>query len=175
MGSSGPEQVLYLCGHGAEHAWIRAKWLGDLARIHAAGRVDWEAALNHAREAHQEKPLLACLQLLHIVHGLPLPALQGNPWGNFLSFLIDSPLYALKISKEPSVWEDLSLLPAHLRLICYEKLILPRRTWRESLLELAFCREDFGVLRLPDSLFWAYLPLRPFLWAWRKFAPVRPR
>jgi hypothetical protein len=23
------------------------------------------------------------------------------------------------------------------------------------------------VLRLPDSLFWLYVPLRPFLWAWR--------
>jgi hypothetical protein len=23
------------------------------------------------------------------------------------------------------------------------------------------------VLRLPDKLFWLYLPLRPFLWTWR--------
>jgi hypothetical protein len=162
------DQVLYLCSHGAEHAWFRAKWLGDLARIHAAGRVDWQTALDLAQSEGQEKPLLACLQLLHVVHGLPLPRLHGNPWEELSSFLIDSPLYALKVYKDLAECGDLDLLSARLRLICYERLVLPRRTWRESLSELAYCREDFRVLRLPDRFYWAYAPLRPILWVWRR-------
>src|SRR6266567_623874 len=43
--------TLYLCNHGSNHAWFRAKWLGDLARIHAAGSVDWMAALTRARQS----------------------------------------------------------------------------------------------------------------------------
>jgi hypothetical protein len=30
------------------------------------------------------------------------------------------------------------------------------------------------VLRLPDRLFWAYAPLRPFLWVWRHIPRRRP-
>jgi hypothetical protein len=168
------DQVLFLCCHGAEHAWIRAKWLGDLARIYAAGRVNWQEALDHARSTNREKPLLACLQLLHILHGLPLPRLPENPWEKLSSFLIDSPLYALGISKDAAACDAPDLLPGHFRLLCYEKLVLPRRTWRESLSELAYSRIDFRVLPLPDSLFWAYVPLRPFLWVWRKLLQIWP-
>ena len=162
------DQVLYLCSHGADHAWFRAKWLGDMARIHAEGKVDWEAVLGEAKRSGQERALLACLRLLKDVNGLPLPGLQGNPWEDLSSFLIDSPLYALRISKDLSECGDLDLVPAHLRLACYQRLVLLRRTWRESLSDLAYCRADFQVLRLPDSLFWAYAPLRPVLWVWRR-------
>jgi hypothetical protein len=169
------DEVLYLCCHGAEHAWFRAKWLGDLARIHAAGLVSWEAALERAQNTHQDKPLLSCLQILKAVYGLPLPELQRSPWENLSSFLIDSPLYSLKISKDPAASAALNLLPGRVRLMLYERQVLPRRSWRESLSELAYCREDFEVLRLPDSIFWAYVPLRPILWGWRKLSRVWAR
>jgi hypothetical protein len=171
------DRVLYLSSHGGHHAWFRAKWLGDMARVHAQGQVDWEAALGRARSTGQEKPLLACLQLLHIVHGLPLPSLQGNPWKSLPSFLVDSPLRALKILKDRAARGPLELLPdsERFRLFRYGRLALPRRTWRESLNELAYCRDDFRVLRLPDSLIWAYAPLHPILWAWVRLARIWTR
>ena len=49
------DQVLYLCSHGGDHGWFRAKWLGDLARAHAAGKVDWVATLVEARKTGQER------------------------------------------------------------------------------------------------------------------------
>jgi hypothetical protein len=167
------DQVLYLCCHGAEHAWSRAKWLGDLARVHAEGRVDWQAALEQASRTDQERALLTCLRLLHILHGLPVPRLQGSPWEQLSPFLVDSPLYALQKDRVPTDRDltgvgALDLLPDQLRFIRYERQILPRKNWRDGLSELAYCREDFGVLRLPDRLFWAYAPLRPFLWVWRR-------
>ena len=57
--------------------------------------MDWEAVLEHARYTDQEKPLLACLQLLHIVYGLPVPKPNGNPLEALPPFLIHSPLRAL--------------------------------------------------------------------------------
>jgi hypothetical protein len=168
------DQVLYLCCHGAEHAWSRAKWLGDLARIHAEGRVDWEAVLGEARRTSQERALLACLRLLKDVYGLPLPGLPGYPCKNLPSFLIDRPLHALKAPEEPTVPGVLATLPELFRVSRYNRLLLPRKTWRESLAELAYSRVDFQVLRLPDSLFWAYAPLRPILWFWRRVLRRRP-
>ena len=173
------DQVLYLCCHGAEHAWSRAKWLGDLARIHAVAKVDWEAALEQARASRQEKPLFLGLRLLHIVHALPVPRLPGNPWEQLSPFLVDSPLYALQMDRDPMDRDPagmgaLDVLADRLRIFRYVRQILPRKNWRESLSQLAYCREDFGVLRLPDRLYWAYIPLRPFLWVWRQIPRRRP-
>ena len=160
--------MLYLCSHGAAHDWFRAKWLGDLARIHAEERVDWEAVLIEARRTSQERALLAGLRLLKEVYGLPLPVLPGNPWKYLPSLLIDRPLYALKVYEQPAVPGVLATLPGLLPRYRYNRMVHPQRTWREALAELAYCREDFKVLHLPDSLFWAYAPLRPILWFWRR-------
>jgi hypothetical protein len=168
------DQVLYLCSHGGEHAWCRAKWLGDLARIHAQGNVAWKAVLGEAQRSGQERALLACLRLLKDVYGLPLPGLPGNPCKNLPSFLINRPLHALKAPEEPTVPGVLATLPERFRASRYNRLLLPQKTWRESLAELAYNRSDFQVLRLPDSLFWAYAPLRPILWLWRRVLRGRP-
>ena len=161
------DQLLYLCCHGAEHAWSRAKWLGDLARIHASGGVDWQAALEQARGARQVKPLLLCLRLLEVVHGLTTPALQTHPSEELSPFFVDTALYALHMDHDPGAEGAPNLLLERWRLFRYEKRILPRRNWLAGLVELFYCRDDFAVLRLPDRFYWAYAPLRPFLWLWR--------
>ena len=102
------DQVLYLCSHGGVHGWFRAKWLGDLARIHADGRMDWQAALDQASRTGQESALLACLRLLQVVYGLALPDLPGNPWKNLPSFLITRPLHDLKVARERSAFGALA-------------------------------------------------------------------
>ena len=160
--------VLDICSHGGDHAWFRAKWLGDMARIHAEERVDWEAVLIEARRTSQERSLLAGLCLLKEVYGLPLPVLPGDPWKDLPSLLIDRPLYALKVYEEPSVPGVMATLQGLLPRYRYNRMVHPQRTWREVLAELAYSRADFRVLRLPDSLFWAYAPLRPILWLWRR-------
>ena len=160
--------VLYLCRHGGRHAWCRAKWLGDMARIRAEGRVDWRAALDQAGKTGQERPLLAALRLLKDVYGLPAPELPGDPWKNLPPFLIGSPLHALKVAEDPAARRLLAMLRDGIRLNRYDGLVLPHRTWRDVLADHAYRREDFRVIRLPDRLYWAYAPLRPFLWFWRR-------
>jgi hypothetical protein len=162
------DQVLYLCSHGGVHGWFRAKWIGDLARIHAEGRMDWQAVFGRASRTGQERALLACLRLLQDVYGLPVQDLPGNPWKNLPSFLITRPLHDLKGPEDPAAFGALARIRGHFRLIRYERLAVPQKTGRDLLAESAYCREDFQVLRLPDSLFWAYAPLRPILWLWRR-------
>ena len=62
----------------------------------------------------------------------------------------------------------------YFRLIRYQWLAVPQTTWRDHLAELAYRREDFQVLRLPDRFYWTYAPLRPFLWVWRRLLRRKP-
>jgi len=159
--------VLYLCTHGGEHAWFRAKWPGDLARIYAAGKVDWAAALEEARKTAQDRALLAALRLLEQVYGFALPPLPGDAWKRFPAVLVNIPLEALKGPEPFALPISLTSMRYRLRMGRYETLLLPRRTWRASLAGLLYRREDFREMRLPDGLFWAYAPLHPVLWLWR--------
>jgi hypothetical protein len=168
------DQVLYLCSHGGEHAWFRAKWLGDLARIHADQSIDWGVALEEARRSNQERPLLAGLRLLKDVHGLPLPQLPGDPWKGFPAFLTDEHIRCLKVPEEFEARGALVQLRDQLRKSRHDRLLQPHTTWRQSLAALTFRREDFKEFSLPDSLFWAYAPLRPIFWAWRKMRRFSP-
>lgn len=162
------DMALYLCSHGGDHAWFRAKWLGDLARAHASGQVDWQAALGEAQGTGQEGVLVAGLWLLDQVYGLPMPDLPGYAWMHKPSVLVEMPLHALEEPGEPATRTFLPLFRDRLRMSRYERLLRPRKKWRGSFSQLLYCREDFRDLRLPDSFFWAYLPLRPVLWAWRR-------
>jgi hypothetical protein len=165
------DQVLLLCSHGGEHAWCRAKWLGDLARIYTDGNVDWEAALEEAREFDQQRPLLAGLRLLKILYGFPLPKLPPSAWKGVHGFLIEEPLRHLMIVEEPKARSTVAKLRDGIHKSRYDRHLWTTTTWRQTLAELAYHREDFRTLPLPDSLFWAYTPLRPILWAWRKVWP----
>jgi hypothetical protein len=161
------DQVLYLCSHGGDHLWFRVKWLGDLARAHAAGQVDWETALGEAQRTGLEAALLVGLGLLNRVYGLPIPDLSGEPWIDLPSVLIEIPLHALQAPEEPAALAFLPKFRRRLRISRYERLVQPRKSWRDSLSQFLYCREDFRDIRLPDSLFWAYVPLRPILRVWR--------
>jgi hypothetical protein len=164
----------YLCTHGGIHAWFRAKWLGDLARIYGEGRVDWEAVLDEARRTGQDRAVLASLYLLDQVYNLPLPSHRGNPWEALPSLLIELPLRDLRFPKEPEMSVSLASLRKRLRGIRYETLLMPQKAWRESLSQLFYRREDSRIIRLPDSVYWAYMPLRPILWFWRRVLRGRP-
>jgi hypothetical protein len=156
--------ALYLCCHGGLHRWFRAKWLGDLARAHSLGLLNWEASFDQARRSGEERVLLAGLGLLRDVYGLPIPDLRENVWKGWTPLLVEMPMRALKDSAEPVDRVGLAKFRNRIRRSRYERLLWPRKSRWSSLSDLFYSREDFRTLALPDSLFWAYKPLRPALW-----------
>lgn len=156
--------ALYLCSHGGGHLWFRAKWLGDLARAHTAGLLDWEAAWDEAQKSTQQSVLQVGLGLLHLLYGLPLLNLPGNVAADLPPYLIEIPLRALHDPEVPGFSTDLANFRYRIHLSRYQRALRPGTTWRESLSELFHNREDFRMFPLPDGLFWAYKPLRPVLW-----------
>jgi hypothetical protein len=161
------DMTLYLCCHGGLHEWFRAKWLGDLARAHSLGLLDWKAAWEEAQRSRQTRVLLAGIYLLEQLYGFPRPDLPAEAWQEPSRKLIAVPLQALGHSHEPIGRVSPSKLRYRMRRSRYERLLWPAKSWRDSLAELFYGREDFRTLPLPDRFFWAYKPLRPVLWFWR--------
>jgi hypothetical protein len=159
--------ALYLCAHGCGHLWFRAKWAGDLARARATGLLDCAAAWNEARSTDQQNVLQVGLCLVDLLYGLPQPELPGYPGGNVQPFLIEIPLRALRDPKAPTFSTNPATFIYRIRLGRYQRALQTRESWQLSLSALFHSRKDFQTLPLPDSLFWAYKPLRPFLWLWR--------
>ena len=159
--------ILYLCNHGGAHAWVRAKWLGDLARMTMAAKVDWKAAMEEAQTANQERPLLTCLILLKGTCRIPLPDVAARCIHRLPRRLIHKCVRELNSDVEAHQLGNFARILAQIRSIGYLRQLWPYRPIQQGLIEFAICPLDFDVLRLPDRLFWLYVPLRPVLWAWR--------
>ena len=167
------DQVLYLCSHGAAHLWFPAKWLGDLARNHSGGGIDWAAALERARQTYQERLLLAALILLEMLYGFSRPNLSGDPWRRLPSRLIDEPLRSLATEEDHMAVGTLQWISNRYRAIRYDILLAPRKSLRWRLAELIYSHEDYIQFPLFDRFFWAYAPLRPVFWLLRRMRPHR--
>lgn len=166
--------TLHLCEHGSGHAWFRSKWLSDLARMYATNYVDWSGAFWTARSMGIENSLLQCLRLLNELYGLPLPDKLRESAGRLPAVLLDH----VTICMLNRPWANLSFaarIRMALRRLRYERLLRPHRSWRQALTENAYSYFDFETLRLPDRLFWLYIPLRPFLLAWRWLRHPEPK
>lgn len=160
--------ALHLCEHGGGHAWFRSKWLSDLARMYAMGYVDWDAAYQTACTLGAENSLLQALRLLEELQGLPVPETLRTHAARLPAVLLDH--VAKCMLAPPEAHRSLPFL-GRLRMtlqqLRYDRLLRPRRSWRQAFREAAYSSADFELLHLPDCLFWVYLPLRPFLVAWR--------
>jgi hypothetical protein len=168
LGMKPADLTLYLCDHGSSHAWARAKWLGDMARIWASGSTDWSNVLDAARATGRERSVLLCLRLLSEAYGLPTDD-RGHRRMNLLpSALLAKALRELRAPDEREERGAFARVFEEIRSYRYKRQLWPYKSRWENFAEATLRRVDFKVLRLPDSLFWLYIPLRPFLWAWRQ-------
>lgn len=68
------ENLTYLALHGQQHAWLRLKWLHDIALfMRRSGGSAHEGVLEAARSAGAERAVISAVHLAHTVFGEPLP------------------------------------------------------------------------------------------------------
>jgi hypothetical protein len=156
-----------LCGHGGSHAWFRAKWLGDVARIFAEGRVDAGAVLEKARSSGQERAFLQCVALLRLAYMLPVPEAIDREVLTLDSFLVERAVEKLTDPAEPHWEPGVKGVRDRLLTAMYECRLWPRKSRRAIFEGVAISPADFESIRLSDRLFWLYVPLRLILWVWR--------
>jgi len=167
---SDEELFLYLCVHGSVHMWFRLKWLADIAALLQRLHPDVIARVaSRAQALGLDRPFHASLILAHELMSAPVPLdvltkARENRAARKLAIAGCRALNWPGSPGEPSEtlwfntwlsWNAFALKPGL------------RYRWRE-LQDQMFSPEDWARVRLPEQLFFLYLPLRPLSWVTRK-------
>lgn len=161
-----PDNVLYLCSHGAFHFWYRLFWLVDLAEIiRGHPEIDWPRLIILAREVGMMHPLALGVILAYELLDVPLPeairtyALQNQK----VSYLARVAYWFMLGSRPLTPHLSLSLSSYIFRFRCANSF-----TERLNILRNIFSCEDWKTLHFPDSLHFLYYVLRFPLWFHRR-------
>lgn len=171
MAMTWADLLLYLCAHGAKHAWFRLFWLVDVdVLMQGRSPRQQQALLARARELGVDRTLLQGVVLANRlletqVDGALLQAADADPVVGKLVQMARSAIAGPEVrwSEEGArgITEALAMMLYASRL----RRGLAFR-WRE-LLSTLVNPPDWQRLPLPDALFFLYLPLRPLLRVWR--------
>jgi len=166
-----PDNILYLCSHGAHHFWFRLFWLVDLAEMMRGNpAIDWPRLMTLAREAGMRRPLALGVILAHELLEVPLPeAIRTYTLQDQMVSISAKAAFRLILCPQPENPPlSLSLQINVCRLRCgnlfKEKL---------KILQEIFMGQDFKTVALPDSMFFLYYFLRFPLWLQRKLRGSR--
>jgi hypothetical protein len=66
--------LVYLCLHGAKHAFERIEWICDIDRLIRVSEVDWGSAVSLAEQSHSKRSFYLGLSLVHALFHTTLPA-----------------------------------------------------------------------------------------------------
>ncbi|RRS30904.1 MAG: hypothetical protein P794_05215 [Epsilonproteobacteria bacterium (ex Lamellibrachia satsuma)] len=66
--------MVYLCLHGAKHAFERIEWICDIDRLIRISDVNWEEAITIAERSHSKRSFFLGLSLAHHLLQTVLPS-----------------------------------------------------------------------------------------------------
>lgn len=157
----------FLATHGARHGWSRLRWLVDIDRL-VKKPLDWKR-LEELLKANQVlhvggQALLLAFQLLHTpIKDEMLPIMKRNRANRLAQDAVFYFRQMVHLHKEPMP-EDIAQY--------HKRHLFSLMSNRQKLLYLLSCLYpypmDAETMPLPKNLHFLYIPLRPFLWAWRK-------
>ena len=157
---------IYLCVHGSGHAWMRLKWLADIAMMlrDAPNAVDlfWAAAV----EAGEEVAVETALRLSSRLLGSDLPAALKQRTELRVRLLIALSLQAMNVRggwSEPSQTFTGRFAEPAAALILAKDLRAALHCLHVMLVPV----EDVMRVRLPRVLAFLYPALRVPLWIWK--------
>lgn len=177
---------LFLIAHGSRHGWFRLRWLADIDQIIRNKVISSKNSLSLNTYQHQH---LGGKAHLLIEHALILASvLMKTP--------INKELYSLSTGKRSKKLVHLAInsiiekghleiheakfkknyllsiksnLQRTFTIIHYNfSLMSSRQKFIYLEKRLKPSSEDIKTLKLPNSLYFLYYPLHPFLWFWRK-------
>lgn len=160
------ELFVYLCAHGSVHIWFRLKWLADIAAIlrRRSAKTICRTA-ERARLLGLNRSFHQAIILAHVLMAAPVPpeilvaaladkaarrasiaACRALNWHDSPEEPINTQWFSAWVN-----WHAFGLRPG------------PHFGWKELQNQL-FSPEDLARVRLPESLLFLYLPLRPLSW-----------
>jgi Uncharacterised nucleotidyltransferase len=166
------ELFVYLCVHGAQHAWFRIKWLADFAALLATiPGTEIEGLYRAAQRRGSGRCAAQALLLCARVFGVELPAALGAELrGTATALLLEALALDAMLGRGQA---DVELAD---RAFGYWRSALSLFLlgggggyfWRE-VTRYFDSSEDVAAFALPRRLAWVYVILRLPLWAFRRF------
>jgi hypothetical protein len=155
-----PEDLLlYLCLHGAKHAWERLSWVLDIARLlERQPHIDWDKVNQQTRTSNYERVLLQGLWLAQRLAGAELPLEIRQ------RIATDPVLVSLSAQVETWMAARLEREPAPLARVWH--LLRLQTGWRKRSqflrrLVISPSAADWQMWQLPEFLNALYFVLRP--------------
>lgn len=158
------ETLLYLCAHGAKHAWYRLKWVFDLPQVLKSREWDWASLLAKAEAQHCMHEFLLGLSLAQAFSDWIAPPLMQASLQKFDAPKKYFPLIAQAIVK-PDHWLNtpIGILKRNHYLTRFHRT---PKDWLYHLASLTTNRRDWDLVPLPNALFPFYFILSPFANFW---------
>lgn len=154
----------YLIDHGARHGWFRLRWLLDIDIL--LEKLDTNKITAHIQRYGGEAYAGQALILLEVLLSVKLP--------KQLEFLLSSKSFRLAEMAMNYITRIVQLNPAPEKSVAfhYYKYLFSLMSLKQKLnfviLLLLPSSGDAALFPLPKYLHFLYVPLRPFLWGWRK-------
>jgi hypothetical protein len=170
------ELFVYLCVHGAQHAWFRMKWLADVAALLAtipSSDIEglYRAAQRRGSGRCAAQALLLCARIL----GVELPAaLRVELLRTATAPLLEALALDAMLGRGEAEVELADRAFGSLRVVMSRILIGEGGSyvWRE-IIRYFVSSEDVAAFALPRRLTWLYVILRLPLWALRRLTMLR--
>ena len=152
------DYLLYLPVHGAKHSWYNLSWLNDFRGLLAHTGHDMQHALyQKSQRMGLERCFLQGCRLSRILYHTSLIS-EIYKDDSRVKGMVQHALKRIQQSRQQKAVKK----PGHL----YYLLRL-KRDWRYKFVPFYRLRThhtNWSVIKLPDSLFFLYYPLRPVLW-----------
>jgi len=164
---SGPDLLLYLCVHGANHMWSRLKWLADVqSLLRHTGPESVQRLQVDARAQGCERAVAQTLALLQLFYGFPSPGLV-TPAHKAVPALVRSALAAMTAGDAASELESVPFGTSRVAAARY-RLKSEWRFWFREAGALLTDEHDRKSARLPHSMRFFLPLLRLPLWLGRR-------
>ncbi|WP_274648618.1 nucleotidyltransferase family protein [Paenibacillus humicola] len=160
---------LFLVSHGARHGWSRLRWLLDIRQLlQQQPDPDKLVRLLHDNLCLRSggQAIVLASELLDAEAGPELGKLAGS--GRSRRLARDTLFYLERMVNLHTPPVPVEVERHHKRYLF--DLLTPRQKLLFIASFLFPYPEDADTLPLPKPLHFLYVPLRPFLWAWRKLA-----
>lgn len=165
------DNFIYLCIHGANHAWINLHWLRDMAAFtYQMTEQDFDEVFKQAKNFGLEKIVLQSLVLANFLYEGLLPVhVQKLITSHNIIRLIDFPVERLK--KEGLKGTS---SPSKIRSSIYRARLKNGLAYKINCFKLFSTHyDDWKHVKLPDTLFFLYFPLRSIIWLYKKLIKKR--
>lgn len=159
------DNFLFLCTHGCDHAWYRLKWLFDLPQILDNTSMDWEKVMKRAEELNCTQQVMIAFCLLKRFFNRSIPLIIED------IFKKSNLSWLLRYIERCILYEgDFSDTDKEKIYYLYYTLLLNKKGFlnKAIILRHLTSEKDWKQFPLPESLFFLYFPLRPFLLLYRR-------